>query len=71
MAAFSSFFGFVPSTTARRAFVISTPRITRRGVSHLVEPARRVLVAAGEIALLVWMVLALSFSLLVMAGFLS
>jgi hypothetical protein len=70
MAAFSGFFGFVPSAVLRQAPMVSTPRVTQRGVSDLAATTRRVLVAAGEIALLLWMVLALSFSLLLIAGFL-
>jgi hypothetical protein len=52
------------------AFSLSMPRVTQRGVINLAEAARRAVIAAGEIALLLWMVLALSFSLLLMAGFL-
>jgi hypothetical protein len=69
MAAFSSFHGFVPGAPLQRTSVVSTPRATQRRVTHFAETARQAIVAAGEIALFLWTVLALAFSLLVMAGF--
>jgi hypothetical protein len=69
MAAFSSFHGFVPGAASQRASVASTPRVTQGRVTNFAETARQVIVAAGEIALCLWTVLALAFPLLVMAGF--
>jgi hypothetical protein len=51
------------------AFSLSRPRVAQRAASNLAEIAKRSVVAAGEIALLLWMALALAFSLLLMAGF--
>jgi hypothetical protein len=69
MAAFSSFHGFVRGAPSQRASGVSTPRVTQGRTANLAEAARRVIVAAGEIALFLWTVLALAFLLLVMAGF--
>jgi hypothetical protein len=69
MAAFSSFHSFVPGAPSRRTSVASTPRVTQGRVTNFAETARQVIAAAGEIALFLWTVLALAFSLLVMAGF--
>jgi hypothetical protein len=69
MAAFSSFHGFVPGAPSPRASVVSTPSVTQGRVTNFADTARQVIVAAGEIALFLWTVLALAFSLLVMADF--
>jgi hypothetical protein len=69
MAAFSSFHSFVPGAPSQRASGVSTPRVTQGRVTNFAETARQVIAAAGEIALFLWTVLALAFSLLVMAGF--
>ncbi len=69
MAAFSGFHGFVRGAPSQRASGVFAPRVTRDRATNFAEAARRVIVAAGEIALFLWMVLALAFSVLMMAGF--
>jgi hypothetical protein len=69
MAAFSSFHFFESGAPSRRAPVTSIPRVTARRTTDLAETAARVGAAAGKAVLLLWTVLALSFSLLVAVGF--
>jgi hypothetical protein len=69
MAAFSSFHIFASGALSRRASVDSTPRVKQYRTSTLAEVAVRARAAAGEIVAFLWTVLALAFSLLVMAGF--
>jgi hypothetical protein len=68
MAAFSNLHLFLPGALSRRASVLLSRRGTGRRSNHFAA-AVRLAVAAGEIGLFVWMVLALAFWLLVMAGF--
>jgi hypothetical protein len=68
MAAFSNFHFFLSSALSRHASVLPTRRGFDR-IANYFAAAARVAAAAGEIGLLLWMVLALAFSLLVMAGF--
>jgi hypothetical protein len=69
MAAFSSFQFNKPGALSQRASVASPPPILRRRATALAEMASRVRVVCGEILLLLWTILALAFSLLVVAGF--
>jgi hypothetical protein len=70
MAAFIRAFILVPGAASRRASALSTHRGIQRRTMHLYAMAARVAGGAGQAALFVWTVLALAFSLLVMAGFL-
>ena len=70
MAAFISAFILVPGVASRCASALSTHRDIQRRSTHLYAMAARVAGAASQAVLFVWTVLALAFSLLVMAGFL-
>ena len=65
MAAFLTSHTFTPRGAPRRASVFATPRVSRRRSIHLAAAA------AGEILFFLWTLLALAFSLLIMAGFLE
>ena len=51
-----------------RVPAVSAPRIVQVMLGILAENARRALLVAGEIALLLWTLLALAFSLLLVVG---
>jgi hypothetical protein len=68
MAAFPLHFS-APSVPSPRATVASTTRIKQFAASELVESMLRIRSALGEIVVFLWSVLAVGFSLLVMAGF--
>ena len=57
------------SALSPRATVASTAGIAKSPASELVESVVRVRSALGQIVLFLWSVLAVGFSLLVMAGF--
>jgi hypothetical protein len=70
MAAFFSSIHFVESgAPSARAPVISTRRAAAHPTPYLVEIAARAGAAIGKAVLLLWTMLALGFSLLVIAGF--
>lgn len=69
MAAFSSFHFSDFGTRSRRAPVTCAPCATPHRHTDLEEIATRVRTAAKDVALLLWAMLALGFSLLIMAGF--
>jgi hypothetical protein len=68
MAAFPIHFS-APGALSRRATMAPTARITQFLASELVESVVRVRSALGQLALFLWSVLAVGFSLLIMAGF--
>ncbi|MGA2778017.1 MAG: hypothetical protein ABSF94_10680 [Steroidobacteraceae bacterium] len=51
-----------------RVPAVAAPRIVQVMLGILAENARRALLVAGEIALLLWTLLALAFSLLLVVG---
>jgi hypothetical protein len=69
MAAFVSSNIVSPGVAPRRASVFAAPRVNRRRSIHPAAIAARVAVTAGEILFILWTLLALAFSLLIMAGF--
>jgi hypothetical protein len=69
MAAFSSFHFFESGALSQRAPVTSVPCVTPHRTADLAQIPARIRAAVGEAALFLWMVLAASFSLLVMVGF--
>jgi hypothetical protein len=69
MAAFSSFHFSDSDARSQRAPVTCNPCATPHRHTDLEEIATRVRTAAKDVALLLWAMLALGFSLLVMAGF--
>jgi hypothetical protein len=71
MAAFLTSHTFTPRVAPRRASVFATPRVSRRRSIRLAAAAARAAAAAGEILFFLWTLLALAFSLLIMAGFLE
>jgi hypothetical protein len=58
-----------PVAAPRRASALSAPRVNRRRSMHPAAIARRIAVAAGAILFFLWTLLAIAFSLLVMADF--
>jgi hypothetical protein len=68
MAAFPIHF-FAPDALSRRASVSSTPRIRRSPASKLFESLVLIRSTLGQFVLFLWSILAIGFSLLVMAGF--
>jgi hypothetical protein len=69
VAAFFSSHIVSPGVAPRRASVFAAPRVNQRQSIHPAAIAARVAIAAGEILFILWTLLALAFSLLVMAGF--
>jgi hypothetical protein len=69
MAAIFSFPIIVPGGAVPRTPVFSTLRLELRRPMYLGASAARLLAAAGEIFFFLWTVLALAFSLLIVAGF--
>jgi hypothetical protein len=68
MVAFHNLQSFAPAALSRRASV--THRDLRAFSGHLALRAVRAAMAAGEAVLFMWMVLAITFSIGVMSGFL-
>ena len=71
MAAFFTSHILTPRVASRRAPVFATQRANQLRTVHLAATAARLAAAAGEIVFFLWTLLALAFSLLVMAGFLE
>ena len=74
MVAFFSSRIFTPGAAPRRASVLTARRVHRRrsihlAAAHLAAAAARVAGTAFEILFFVWTLLAVAFSLLVVAGF--
>jgi hypothetical protein len=70
MVAFHNLHAFAPAALSRRASFTLAHRDLRALSAHLASRAVRATMAAGEIVLFTWMVLAIAFSIGVMLGFL-
>ena len=71
MAAFFISYILTPRAASRRAPLFASPHTNQLRTVHLAAAAARGSAAAGEILFFLWTLLALAFSLLIMAGFLE